>query len=149
MKLTQKLTDLLTGKTFEHDGKKYSFVSCKAVASNIMIITNQKTLQIPIDHFDNFYKKVASNCKDFYIGNNEVAVAPKHIVYKTAVMPEVPKTYEKLNLSFEALIDEINSATDNNVAFIEAKAKMLTSVAQTAINMENSRINLIKILNNN
>ena len=149
MKLTQKLTDLLTDKTFEHDGKKYSFVSCKPVASNIMILTNQKTLQIPIDHFDNFYKKVASNCKDIYTANNEVAVAPSRVIYKAAVMPEVPKTYEKLNLSFEALIDEINNANDENIARIESKAKMLTSVAQIAVNMENSRINLIKILNNN
>jgi hypothetical protein len=32
--------------------------------------------------------------------------------------------------------------------FLETKAKMLTSVAQTAVNMENSRINLIKLFHN-
>jgi len=64
MDVIEKLTALLTGKTFSHNGKEYCFQSCKKVVSNIMIFTNKETLQIPVDRFDDFYQKVKDNCID-------------------------------------------------------------------------------------
>lgn len=145
----EKLTELLTNKTFEHNGKKYYFLSCKIVASNLMILTNQETLQIAVDRFADFYKKVASNCAPITTAVTESKTAPARMIHKAVVIPETPKTFEKLNASFEALIDALTDATEENIGFLEAKAKMITSIGQTAVNMENSRINLIKILNNN
>ena len=149
MNIVEKLTDLLTGKTFEHNGKKYSFVSCKIVLYNVMIITNQETLQVPVDRFDDFYKKVKENCAPISAVVNEVKASPSRMIHKAVVIPETPKTFEKLNASFEALISALDTATEENIGFLEAKAKMIVSIGQTAVNMENSRINLIKILNNN
>lgn len=149
MNTAEKLTELLTGKTFEHNGKKYSFVSCKIVVSNLMILTNQETLQVPVDRFDDFYKKVKANCVPITTAINEFKTAPARIIHKAVVIPETPKTFEKLNASFEALIDALNDATDENIGLLETKARMITSIGQTAVSMENTRINLIKILNNN
>jgi hypothetical protein len=147
MDVIEKLTELLTGKTFSHNGKEYCFLSCKKVVSNIMILTNKETLQIPVDSFINFYEKVEKNCFDASNLPQKQNFVPTQLPVKnlSVFMPEMSSTYQKLNKSFDNLIDQIDSATDENIAFLESKAKMLTSVAQTAIGMENSRVNLIKI----
>ena len=147
MDVIEKLTKLLTGKTFSHGGKEYCFQSCKKVVSNIMIITNKETLQIPVDRYDDFYEKVSSNC---FAASNlpaKQSFVPAELPVKqpNVFIPEMSTTYQKLNASFDSLIDQIDKATNDDISFLETKAKMLTSVAQTAIGMENSRVNLIKI----
>lgn len=146
MDVIEKLTELLTNKSFSHNGKEYFFISCKKVTSNIMILTNKETIQVPVDGFVNFYEKVSKNCSD---GSNlpaKQSFVPTDLPVKNQFFtPEMSNTFLKLNNSFESLIDSIDGATEGNLKFIEAKAKMLTSVAQTAVNMENSRINLIKV----
>ena len=150
MDVLEKLTQLLTDKMFSHNGKDYAFVSCKKVVSNIMILTNKETIQVPIDRFNDFYEKVKMNCVDARNLPSKKEFLPSEIPVKENlfVIPEMPKTYQKLHQSFDSLIDAIDNATDDNLKFLETKAKMLTSVAQTAVNMENSRINLIKLFHN-
>lgn len=150
MDVLEKLTQLLSDKYFHHNGKEYCFVSCKKVVSNIMILTNKETIQVPMDRFNDFYEKVKSNCFDARNLPAKKQFYPSEILVKenTVFMPEMPKTYQKLNDSFDSLIDAIDAAKDDDLKFLEAKAKMLTSVGQTAINMENSRVTLIKLLNN-
>ncbi|MCG9792505.1 hypothetical protein [Flavobacterium algicola] len=157
----EKLTELLTGKSFTHQGEQFNFVNCKRVVSNIMIFTNKKLLQIPVDRFVDFFQKVESNCEDVvstlvekkeYIPTApytaEVASPQSYSSHRPVkVMAEMPKVFEKLNESFEDLINKINTASEGDLKSLEIRAKMLTSVAQTSINMENSRINLIKMLN--
>jgi hypothetical protein len=115
-----------------------------------MIITNKETLQIPMDRFNDFYEKVKKNCVDVRNLPAKKEFSPSELPVKENVffIPEMPKTYQKLHASFDSLIDAIDEATDENLKFLETKAKMLTSVAQTAVNMENSRINLIKLFHN-
>lgn len=150
MDVLEKLTQLLTDKYFTHNGKEYCFVSCKKVVSNIMILTTKETLQIPVDRFNDFYEKVKKNCVDARNLPVKKEFSPSELPVKENVffIPEMPKTYQKLHSSFDSLIDAIDEATDENLKFLETKAKMLTSVAQTAVNMENSRINLIKLFHN-
>lgn len=150
MDVLEKLTQLLTDKMFNHNGKDYAFVSCKKVVSNIMIMTNKETIQVPVDRFNDFYEKVKKNCVDARNLPSKKEFLPSEIPVKenVFVVPEMPKTYQKLHQSFDSLIDAIDNATDDNLKFLETKAKMLTSVAQTAVNMENSRINLIKLFHN-
>lgn len=150
MDVLEKLTQLLTDKMFSHNGKDYAFVSCKKVVSNIMILTNKETIQVPVDRFNDFYEKVKKNCVDARNLPSKKEFLPSEIPVKENlfVIPEMPKTYQKLHQSFDSLIDAIDNATDDNLKFLETKAKMLTSVAQTAVNMENSRINLIKLFHN-
>jgi hypothetical protein len=149
MDVIEKLTELLTGKTFLHNNKEYCFLSCKKVVSNIMILTNKETIQVPESRFDDFYLKVRSNCFETTNLPQKASFVPVELPMKqqTVFMPEMPKTYQKLNESFDRLIEAINNATEENIKIIESKAKMLTSVAQTAVNMENSRINVIKMFN--
>ena len=143
----EKLTALLAGKTFSHNGKEYCFQSCKKVVSNIMILTNKETIQIPMDRFVDFYAKVESNCFDLNNVPEKQSFVPSELPVKqpAVFVPEMSSTYQKLNASFDSLISEIDNATNDNISFLETKAKMLTTVAQTAIGMENSRVNLIKI----
>ena len=150
MDVLEKLTQLLTDKMFSHNGKDYAFVSCKKVVSNIMILTNKETIQVPMDRFNDFYENVKKNCVDARNLPSKKQFSPSEIPVKENlfVIPEMPKTYQKLHQSFDSLIDAIDNATDDNLKFLETKAKMLTSVAQTAVNMENSRINLIKLFHN-
>lgn len=150
MDVLEKLTQLLSGKSFRHNGKEFFFVSCKKVVSNIMILTNKETIQVPVDRFNDFYEKVKNNCFDatFLPAKKQFSPTGSSVNENMFLIPEMPKTYQKLNNSFDSLIDAIDSATDENLKFLEAKAKMLTSVAQTAVNMENSRINLIKLFHN-
>lgn len=150
MDVLEKLTQLLSDKYFHHNGKEYCFVSCKKVVSNIMILTNKETIQVPVDRFNDFYEKVKNNCFDakYLTAKKEFLPSELPELGNVFYVPETPKTYQKLNNSFDSLIDAIDSATDENLKFLEAKAKMLTSVAQTAVNMENSRINLIKLFHN-
>ena len=148
MDVIEKLTQLLESKMFDHNGKEYVFVNCKKVANNIMILTNKETIQIDASRFVDFYEKVKGNCRFFepkkpFVPVQSVAENPAH---KAVVMPVVPKIFEKLNESFESLIDSIDNATDANIGFLEAKAKMLTSVAQTAVNIENSKVGLMKAI---
>lgn len=147
MDVIEKLTALLTGKTFSHNGKEYCFQRCKKVVSNIMILTNKETLQVPESDFINFYEKVEKNCYDASNLVHKHPCVPGEIVLKQqrVIIPEMSTTYQKLNASFDSLIDQIDKATDADISFLETKAKMLTQVAQTAIGMENSRVNLIKI----
>lgn len=150
MRPSERLTQLLTDKFFEHEAVQYAFMSCKEVGSNLMILTNKKTLQIPVDRFENFYQKVCANCVDSRIG--KPAFVPTELplkaeVSKIVVVPEMPGVFGKINQSFDALISAIDTATDDELKTLETKAKMLTSVAQTAVNMENSRISLIKLFN--
>lgn len=150
MRPSERLTQLLTDKFFEHEAIQYAFMSCKEVGSNLMILTNKKTLQIPVDRFENFYQKVSANCVDSQIGKPEFVPTElplKSEVSKVVVVPEMPGVFGKINQSFDSLIDAIDNASDEDLKKLEVKAKMLTSVAQTAVNMENSRINLIKIFN--
>lgn len=150
MNVTELLTELLTNKSFEHNGKDYCFISCKKVVDNIMIITNKDTIQIPAGRIDDFIAKVKKN---------SISILPKienqgiktELPMKKSVhfIPENSKIFMKLNDSFEDLIAGIDSATEDNIRLIETKAKMLTQVAQTAVNMENSRISLIKLFNAN
>lgn len=148
MDAIEKLTGLLANKSFSHNGKEYFFVSCKKVSSNIMILTNKETIQVALDRFVDFYEKVAKNCSDGLNLPAKQSFVPSELPLKKPIFtPEMSNTFSKLNDSFESLIDSINGATEDNLKFIEAKAKMLTSVAQTAVNMENSRINLIKVFN--
>lgn len=161
MNPNEKLTELLTNKFFKHEGDDYAFMSCKTVGSNLMILTNKKTLQIPVDRFVSFYEKVESNCyaagdvikKEFVPANLAVKKPDSEVLrpeFKprdpVMVIPESPKVFDKLNNSFESLIDAIESANEADLKTLEVKAKMLTSVAQTAINMVNSRNSLIKII---
>lgn len=146
----EKLTALLTGKTFSHNGKEYCFQSCKKVVSNIMILTNKETIQVPMNRYTDFYEKVSQNCSSASMQLTKQSFVPSELpVKQTGVfIPEamkISKTYEKLNNSFDSLIDAIDNVTEENIKFIESRAKMLTSIAQTAVNMENSRANLIKI----
>ncbi|BFM41681.1 hypothetical protein CFS9_03220 [Flavobacterium sp. CFS9] len=147
MDVIEKLTVLLTGKTFSHNGKKYCFQSCKKVVSNIMILTNKETIQVPMDRFVDFYEKVEKNCFDTNSIPEKQTFMPTELLVKqpTVFVPEMSSTYQKLNVSFDVLIGQIDNATNEDISFLETKAKMLTSVAQTAIGMENSRVNLIKI----
>jgi hypothetical protein len=147
MDVIEKLTELLTGKTFSHNGKEYCFQSCKKVVSNIMILTNKETLQVPESGFVNFYEKVEKNCYDTSNLPAKQSFVPAELPLKQqkVILSEMSTTYQKLNTSFDSLIDQIDSATKDDISFLETKAKMLTTVAQTAIGMENSRINLIKI----
>lgn len=147
MDVIEKLTALLTGKTFSHNGKEYCFQSCKKVVSNIMILTNKETIQVPMDRFVDFFEKVENNCFDASNLPQKHPYVPGEIVIKQqkVIIPEMSTTYQKLNASFDSLIDQIDKATNEDISFLETKAKMLTSVAQTAIGMENSRVNLIKI----
>ncbi|MGQ7945033.1 hypothetical protein [Flavobacterium sp. WC2509] len=147
MDVIEKLTVLLTGKTFSHNGKEYCFQSCKKVVSNIMILTNKETLQVPESSFINFYEKVEKNCFDASNLPEKQSFVPAELPLKQqkVILPEMSTTYQKLNASFDSLIDQIDKATNDDISFLETKAKMLTSVAQTAIGMENSRVNLIKI----
>lgn len=141
----EKLTELLTNKSFSHNSKDYCFQSCKKVNENIMILTNKETLQIPASSFDNFYQNVRGNC----VLVSEVFQKPSFIPEKQNIVkfiPEMPKIYQKLNDSFDKLIDAIDSAGEGDLKHLEVKAKMLTSMAQTAIGMENSRIALVKII---
>lgn len=149
MNPNEKLTQLLTNKWFQHDGCDYSFVSCRTVGSNIMILTNKKTLQIPIDRFADFLKKVEQNCYDKSSVQVQKSFIPSELPAKgnVVIVPEKPVVFDKLNNSFESLIELIDGAKDEDLKFLESKVKMLTSVAQTAINMENSRNNLIKMFN--
>lgn len=148
MDVIEKLTELLTGKTFSHNGKNYCFLSCKKVVSNIMILTNKETIQVPLDRFDDFYGKVRKNCFDASNLPKKKEFIPAELPMKKQIFtPEISNTFLKLNESFEGLIDLINGAKEDDLKFIEAKTKMLTSVAQTAVNMENSRIGLIKAFN--
>lgn len=149
MSPNEKITELLTGKKFNHGGEEFEFRSCKTVYSNLMVITNKKTLQIPLDQFVNFYQKVEKNCESLTavaVGQKKEFI-PEALPLKAVIVPEIPKVFEKINNSFDALIDKIESATEEDLKFLETKAKMLASVAQTAVNMENSRINLIKMFN--
>lgn len=147
MDVIKKLTELLTGKTFSHNGKEYCFQNCKKVVSNIMILTNKETIQIPMDRFVDFYEKVEKNCFDTSNLTQKQSFVPAELPVKQpdVFIPEMSTTYQKLNASFDSLIDQIDKATNEDISFLETKAKMLTSVAQTAIGMENSRVNLIKI----
>lgn len=147
MDIIEKLSELLTGKTFSHNGKDYCFQSCKKVVSNIMILTNKETIQIPMDRFSDFYEKVEKNCFDVNSISNKQSFVPSELPVKqpTVFIPEMSTTYQKLNASFDSLISQIDNATVEDISFLETKAKMLTTVAQTAIGMENSRVNLIKI----
>lgn len=148
MDVIEKLTALLTGKTFSHNGEEYNFISCKKVISNIMILTNKKTIQLPVDRYDDFYEKVSKNCFDASNLPQKKSFVPSEFHAKKPIFtPEMSNTFLKLNASFEKLIEAIDGATEENVKFIEAKTKMLTSVAQTAVNMENSHIGLIKAFN--
>jgi len=161
MNPNEKLTELLTNKFFKHEGDDYAFMSCKTVGSNLMIITNRKTLQIPVDRFVSFYEKVESNCyaagdvikKEFVptnipVKNPDSEALPAEFKPRDSVIviPESPKVFDKLNNSFESLIDAIENASEADLKTLEVKAKMLTSIGQTAINMENSRNGLIKML---
>ena len=147
MDVIEKLTALLTGKAFSHNGKEYCFQSCRKVVSNIMILTNKETVQVPMDRFVDFYEKVEKNC--FYVNNlsDKPSFIPSELPVKqpAVFIPEMSSTYQKLNASFDSLISQIDNATTEDISFLETKAKMLTTVAQTAIGMENSRVNLIKI----
>lgn len=147
MDVIEKLTALLTGKTFSHNGKEYCFQSCKKVVSNIMILTNKETIQIPMDRYDDFYEKVSKNCFDAFNLPQKQSFVPSELPVKqnAICIPEMSTVYQKLNNSFDSLIGQIDNATTEDISFLESKAKMLTSVAQTAIGMENSRANLIKI----
>jgi hypothetical protein len=161
MNPNEKLTQLLTDKFFKHEGDDYAFMSCKTVGSNLMILTNKKTIQIPVDRFVSFYEKVESNCyaagdviKKEFVPTNLPVKKPDGETLPTEfkprdsviVIPESPKVFDKLNNSFESLIDAIDNASEADLKNLEIKAKMLTSVAQTAINMENSRNSLIRII---
>lgn len=157
MNPNEKLTELLTNKFFQHEGGDYAFVSCKTIGSNLMILTNKKTLQIPVDRFVDFYQKVERNCYNPADAINKDLVPTSLPVKKDGlaefkprdpvmVIPESPKVFDKLNNSFESLIDSIENATEADLKTLEIKAKMLTSVAQTAINMENSRNSLIRMI---
>lgn len=143
----EKLTALLAGKTFSHNGKEYCFQSGKKVVSNIMILTNKETIQIPMDRFADFYEKVEKNCFDVNSLAQKQSFIPSELPVKQPAIfvPEMSNTYQKLNASFDSLISQIDNATTEDISFLETKAKMLTTVAQTAIGMENSRVNLIKI----
>ena len=147
MSPSEKLTELLTAKKFSHGGEEFEFRCCKVVYSNLMILTNKKTLQIPLDQFVNFYQKVEGNCMPVGVIAEKKEIVSKDLPLKAVVVPEVPRVFEKINSSFEVLIDLIDNATEADLKTLETKANMLTSVAQTAVNMENSRINLIKMLN--
>lgn len=161
MNPNEKLTQLLTDKFFKHEGGDYAFMSCKTVGSNLMILTNKKTLQIPVDRFVNFYEKVEANCyaasdvikkefvpTDLPVKKPDSETLPAEFKPRDSVMviPESPRVFEKINNSFESMIDAIDNASEDDLKTLEVKAKMLTSVAQTAINMENSRNSLIKII---
>jgi hypothetical protein len=147
MDVIEKLTQLLTNKNFSHNGKEYCFLSCKKVVGNIMILTNKETIQVSVDRFNDFYEKVKNNCFDASNLPQKKEFVPSELPMQKSVVfvPEMPKTYQKLNDSFDRLIDEIDNASEKQLKFLESKAKMLTSMAQTTVNMENSRINLIKI----
>ena len=162
MNPNEKLTQLLTNKFFQHEGGDYAFMSCKTVGSNLMVLTNKKTIQIPVDRFVDFYQKVEANCYNPADIINKDLV-PTNVPEKTAevkkafvpeipmknqvmIVPESPKVFSKLNQRFENLIDAIDSASEEDLNKLEAKAKMLASIGQTAINMENSRNGLIKML---
>ncbi|SHG28315.1 hypothetical protein [Flavobacterium johnsoniae] len=149
MNPNEKLVKLLENKWFQYNGSDYAFISCKNVGSNLMIITNKKTLQIPLDRFVDFYNMVEQNCYDktSEVLKNNLVPAELPLKNNMIIVPEKPMVFDKLNDSFEKLIDVIDGATDDDLKFLESKVKMLTSVAQTAINMENSRNNLIKIFN--
>ncbi|WP_281225390.1 hypothetical protein [Flavobacterium aquiphilum] len=147
MDVTEKLTALLTDKKFSHNGKELCFLSCKKVNSNIMVLTNKETIPIPVDRFVDFYNKVEKNCSPVNESKSSFVPAEIPIKNKAIIVPEMPGVFGKINQSFDSLIDAIENASDADMKVLEVKAKMLTSMAQTAVNMENSRINLIKLFN--
>jgi CCR4-NOT transcriptional regulation complex NOT5 subunit len=150
MDVLEKLTELLTNKVFFHQGKQYIFLSCKKVNSNIMVLTNRETIQVSVERFADFYENVKDNCFSQNQLHSAKEFVPAELPKKENVVfiPEIPRTFQKLNNSFDNLIDAIDDATEENLKFLEAKSKMLTSLAQTAVNMENSRISLVKLFQN-
>lgn len=150
MDVLEKLTELLTNKVFFHQGKQYNFLSCKKVNSNIMVLTNRETIQVPMEGFADFYEKARFSRFDPKNIPSAKEFVPAELPKKENVVfiPEIPRTFQKLNNSFDSLIDAIDDATEENLKFLEAKSKMLTSLAQTAVNMENSRISLVKLFQN-
>lgn len=150
MDALEKLTELLTNKAFYHNGKEYYFLSCKKVMSNIMILTNKETIQIPVDRFADFYDKVKDNCIIAEKTEASKGFVPSDLPVKKDVffIPEMPNTYQKLNNSFDNLIDAIDSATGEDLKLLECKAKILTSLAQQTVNMTNSSVGIAKLFQN-
>lgn len=147
--IVKKLTDFLTGKSFTHNNKEYLFVSCKLVNSNLMIFTHKETLQVAIDAFDVFYNCVLENARFTDQISVKQAFKPLSLPMRNdkLLIPETPVVFEKINSSFDSLIDAINNANEESIKMLEIKAKMLTSVAQAAVNMENTKISLMQLLN--
>ena len=147
MSNVKRITDLLEGKFFKWHGEQYFFKACKSINYNIMILTNSKTLQIHESDVENFIKTVeptiTSESKELK------SFVPQSLpVQELGIMiPETPSIFKRLNQSFDSLLNEIEGASDEKLKVLELKSKMLTSMAQSAVSMENSRNKLIELIN--
>jgi len=151
MNPNEKLTALLTGKNFKHDGNDFAFVSCKTVVSNLMILTNKKTIQVPVDRFVDFYQKVEANCyvpqdenvaKELLKQRNFGDVSKKEHVHQAEIIKVngvSARITEKLEAVFDLLAENPNEET-----YKKAKAMVDASNAIVNVQMANYKFLTLK-----
>ena len=134
----QELNSSLEGKCFRYKGKDHKYKSCKSLNSYFMITTDRETFQIS-----------RSEAEDFLDNLEIISEENRRLPAKQDQLLafEGPKTFERLNMGFESLLDALDSP-DADLDALEKKSRILTSIGQTAISMENTKIGLIKAINN-
>lgn len=147
MSNVDQISALLESKFFKYKGKQYAFHSCKVVSYRIMILTDNGTLQIDENDLEMFIKEITPTISD--VKKELKSFIPEALpMQKLGLMvPEQSSIFKKLNESFDSLLSEIEGASDEKLKSLEIKSKMLTSVSQSVINMENSRTKLIELIN--
>lgn len=147
MSKVNNLKELLDGNFFKYKGKQYAFQSCKLVSYRMMILTDSETLQIDEVALDSFIEEISPTVTEFGTQIKSFASEKLPMRNLNIMIPETPSIFKKINESFDTLLSEIEGADDEKLKTLEIKSKMLTSVAQSAINMENSRVKLIEVIN--
>lgn len=167
MEATQKISQRLEGKTFLHKKEKFIFLRCKQVSSNIMVYTNLKMIQVPDLNVDSFLNNIvivedatAENTETADVSDNETTeitshltvvgdievTEPKNVSVSVLESFSMPETFSKLNKGFDLILDRLENAKDEDLADIETRAKILTSVGKTAIDLMNSKIRIREMM---
>lgn len=143
-KITE-ITELLEGKFFKYREKDYFFKSCKKVNFKIMILTDSEVIQIVESDVETFFEAVAGSVSNKgTVGNSKgVQIATPNGL----IMPESANMFKALNESFAAILSSLDGDGTEDLERIGEKAKILTSIAQSAINMQNSNIEIYKAIN--
>lgn len=139
----------LEGKLFSYKGKNYVFENAKKLSNGcVMVITSTEVIRLLKEQSDEFLKEIVllnPVVKTEWVPNkDEIEVVKRD----SELSIQSPSIYEKINSSFDTLLNDIMGCNDVQLEVIERKAKVLTSIAQTSVNIENSKQNLIRLFNN-